>query len=520
MKKAMMLTAILFAGAAAYPGSLVVVESDARSPEAAEFFLTAVPVHVSPDWFVALCPGIVEETPRMTVIDSGDIDLDDYVLVHLSSDEGLLRLADLGETLFDRDGVAVVRLDGPFVDFMPRPGVFMIQPLREQRPPSPYEAMLTDRGRDDYVADMVAMVSEDSLKYYIQNLQDYMTRHSSTDGYDTASQWVEDKLDSYGLNAFQQTFPMSSYNCQNVVGELVGNTYPDQYWIVCGHLDSTSPTPYTDAPGADDNGSGSSTVVEAARILSQYEFRYSIRFICFGGEEQGLWGSAYYASQAASAGDDILGAYNLDMILYGPPPDDVLWVSYNGQSTGFGLAIEAITDTYVPALQTNVEYNPGLTASDHASFWNNGYAAVLGIEEDVYSNPYYHQTTDVLANYLAYFPFGTDCARSAVASIAYLAQPTGPVGTGEGQSSGIADGRMVLAPNPAASSVTISLPGSGAAQMHVSLYDLSGRLAAGGVMQSPDGSAVLDVSSLPPGVYQVMVRSGSLVSASRLVILD
>lgn len=513
---------VSLAALAAAASNLIVVDSDARTPGGMEFLTLATPVHISTDFFIALSPEDSQVgSPRVEVLDSGDIHVEDYALVHLSSDEGLLYLADLGEILFHRDRIALIKLDGPLTDPFARTGVLSIQPLRAVSPPGVYTPLLTDRGYDDHVADIVALVDEDSLKYNIQHLEDYLTRHSSTDNFDTAAQWVEDKLDSHGMNAFQQTFPMSSYDCENVVGEQIGITYPDQYWIICGHLDCTSTNPYVDAPGADDNASGSAAVVEAARILSQYQFMYSIRFICFGGEEQGLWGSAYYASQASAAGDDILGVVNLDMILYGPPPDDIFSVSYNSQSTGLGLAMEAISDTYVPALITDVEYNPGMTASDHASFWNNGYAAVLGIEQEVYSNPFYHQTSDMLSNYLLYFPFGTNCTRSAIATIAYLAEPTGMVGTPEYETAPLEPGMLIqgIGPNPATGSVLIRLSALNEGPVGISLFDLAGREVYTSSSQVSEGNARIDISGMPSGVYTLRVSGASVSDTARLVVL-
>ena len=72
----------------------------------------------------------------------------------------------------------------------------------------------------------------------------------------------------------------------------------------------------TTAPGADDNASGTAAVIEAARIFSQYDFPFTIIYALWDEEEQGLIGSEYYATQAANAGDSILGVINLDMIGY------------------------------------------------------------------------------------------------------------------------------------------------------------------------------------------------------------
>lgn len=477
-------------------------------------------VFESVDFFVAFTPeGMLDAEMDRTVLDSGDISPEDYVLVHLSSPEGEAHLAELGEAVLLRDRVAIVRLSRPVPDPFVREGVFFVQPLRvmrvELREPFQHE---WSRGYDDDVADIVAAVSEDSIKYFIQHLEDYQTRHSSTDNYDTACDWVEMKFESYGLEAEQQVFSMPSYNCQNVIAELPGVTDSTKIWIICGHLDSTSGSPYTNAPGADDNASGSTAVIEAARVLSGYEFEYTLRFICFGGEEQGLYGSAYYASQASSAGDDILGVINLDMVLYGPPGQDVLWVPYNTPSEGLALAMEAISDTYVPALTVDIEYAPGITYSDHASFWNNGYAAVLAIEQEVWNNPYYHSTSDLLANYLQYFPFGTNSIKAAIASIAYLAEPAGQTGVSEGGAAPVDLRISGLSPNPVQSILTVTLSAGSAGAVDVALYDITGRAVMAESRDPVDGALTMDLSDLPAGVYVLRASSGSMSHAGSVVV--
>ncbi|MBD3278284.1 MAG: M28 family peptidase [Candidatus Aegiribacteria sp.] len=460
--------------------------------EAADYFVTIVPSNSIPN------------NPRTTVLDQGDVAPEDYLLVHFSSERGSEHLHELGTTVLERDDIAIVKLEGPRPEHFVRDGIFFVQPLRvkmtaetieESFQYSPYS------GVDDDVADMVTAVSEDSIKYYIQHLEDYETRYSSTDNYDTACNWVEYKFEDWGLSAEQQTFPMSSYDCQNVIGELTGKTDSTKIYIICGHLDSTSPSPSTDAPGADDNGSGSTAVVEAARVLSGYEFDYTVRFICFGGEEQGLYGSDYYASQASATGDDILGVVNLDMILYAPPGNDVIWVPYDTQSNDLALAMEAICDTYVPALNVDIEYNPGVTYSDHASFWNNGYPALLGIEEEVFSNPYYHQTSDILSNYLTYFPFGTNCVRGAVATVAHLAQPIGPTGVaGSGEP---VPGAVLseIGPNPTDDLLTVAFGQGISGTVSISLFDITGRLVISRTHQASTGELEMNMSELPPGAY-------------------
>lgn len=516
-----LLLALLIVSASGYSTELTVFRSRLQNVPATSLDPIQV-VYESTGYFVAFAPdGHTDGVSAAEVVDSGDIHPDDYVLVHLSSAEGFRHLDELGDTVFETETVAIVRLSGPRPEPFIREGVFFVQPLRVMRvqealqEPFQFQPL---RGPDDDVADIVAAVSQDTIQAFIQHLEDYGTRYSSTDNFDTACNWVEDKFQSYGLAAEQQTFPMSGYDCQNVIAELPGVTDSTKIWIICGHLDSTSPIPSTNAPGADDNASGSTAVLEAARILSGYEFDHTIRFICFGGEEQGLWGSEYYAEQASSLGEDILGVVNLDMLLYAPPGDDNMWVPYNTQSENLALALEAICDTYVPALNVDIDYSPGTTYSDHASFWSEGYAAVLGIEQEVYSNPYYHQTSDILSNYLTYFPFGTDCIKGSIATVAYLAGPVGGTGIAD-------DGLAVptleisgLSPNPVGSILTVSLAPGYSGGLEVSVFDITGRKVMSGDHEASAGAVSLDMSALPPGVYALRVASGDL-SVTRSVVI-
>ena len=472
------------------------------------------PVYCSSDYTIGIS---IEEditaSQRVSVLDADFSDLDHYRLVFLSGDHGMEYAVLLGEILMDRDDVLLVRNREGFPEAFAVPGVHFVQPLRHIDPPREIVVPSTDSGTDDYISDIVDAVDQLSIQFYTQSLQDYGTRYSNTDNFDTACNWVQTQFESFGLTTFQQTFPMSSYSCQNVIAEKPGLVDATKIYIICGHLDSTSPQTQTNAPGADDNASGSAAVLEAARIFTDYDFNYTIRFICFGGEEQGLWGSDYYAGQAAAASEDIIGVMNLDMIYYGPTGHEVLWVPYNTQSHPLALAMEAISDTYVPELTVDIEYSPGTTYSDHSSFWNEGYAALLGIEEEVFSNPYYHQTSDILANYMMYFPFGTNCTKAALATVAYLAVPIGPTVIESGSSGIGPSGPMNLTvnPNPVLGSASLYLDREMPAGAAITIFDITGRRVADFDITSPvsAGSAlVIEMEGLPHGTYMVRASDG------------
>ena len=108
------------------------------------------------------------------------------------------------------------------------------------------------------------------------------------------------------------------------MAEIRGAEEPDTIVVVGAHYDSRSTmstSPTQRAPGADDNGSGSSALLEFARIIQEsgVVFRHTLRLCLFTGEEQGLVGSRALAARYAEAGEDVIGMFNTDMIGYKPP---------------------------------------------------------------------------------------------------------------------------------------------------------------------------------------------------------
>ena len=454
------------------------------------------------------------------VLDTTAESLENYAMVTIRNETGLLQATELGEIVY-RDGrTLIVRLNhivrGNFI----RSGIHFVQPLVETHAPAAPISIPMSRGYDDVVSEIVDAVNEDSLIERTTHYENYLTRYSNTDSYDTSCIWSNDVFTGYGLDSEIRHFSMQGYDCQNVIATQTGTVYPEKYWIICGHLDSISPQSATNAPGADDNGSGSAAVVEAARIMSQYDFEYTVRYILWGGEEQGLYGSAHYADSVAAAGDEILGVINLDMIFYGPQPNDLAQLHYNTASYGLGLAFDAISDTYVPVLEKEVA-NPPVSASDHSSFWNAGYPALLNIEKEVWNNPHYHQTSDIMANYLEFFPFGTNMTKASIAVVAYLAVPDG-TGIEENFSENIIPSiSMNLQSNPVttAAILNVNLPTASSTSLRV--YDVSGREVISRTEVLPAGSNQLEVNfeSHSAGLYLIDLEAGNSTASATMILL-
>jgi Zn-dependent M28 family amino/carboxypeptidase len=219
-------------------------------------------------------------------------------------------------------------------------------------------------------------------------------------------------------------FSYAGHAMSNVVAELPGvGPNRDHIYIVCAHYDSTSKNPSSVAPGADDNASGSAAVLEAARILSQHRFNRTIRFVHFAGEEQGLIGSAHYAAAAAQRGDLIDGVINLDMIGYEsvPPNDHIVEIHAGMDPASIGLADALVSNIleYELLLVPQTITSGATNRSDHASFWNQGYPAILGIEDFQDFSPYYHSASDTLANMQT--SMMVEYTKASVATLAELA---------------------------------------------------------------------------------------------------
>ena len=176
---------------------------------------------------------------------------------------------------------------------------------------------------------IVAPVSQAQLRHTIETLVSFGTRHtlsSQTDpkrGIGAALNWTKGQFESFGLPTVRP--------CETVTGERIpnptpvcdmvaiqrGTERPNDVVIIQGHIDSrvTDVMNFTsDAPGANDDGSGTAAVIEAARVLSKHKFPGTIVYAALSGEEQGLYGGKTLADYAKAQGWNVVTVLNNDII--------------------------------------------------------------------------------------------------------------------------------------------------------------------------------------------------------------
>jgi hypothetical protein len=259
------------------------------------------------------------------------------------------------------------------------------------------------------ISQIVDQVSQASYTHYLDDL--LYTHDGDNRGYgaehDPACTNIFKQFNRYGLNPYLDPFSYNNSTYYNVVATHPGATRPEDIYVLGAHFDSVN------NPGADDNGSGTAGVLEAARVLSQFEFEATMVFIAFDREEQGLHGSRAYAQ--AHTDDNILGMISLDMIAYNGSGSNRARVYGRTMSNSLKQDLIGAISLYGNKLEA-ADFG-ALGASDHAPFQDEGFQACLLIEYD--SNPYYHTLSDSVdtAGYIDY-AFATNMVRGAVGYLA------------------------------------------------------------------------------------------------------
>lgn len=300
--------------------------------------------------------------------------------------------------------------------------------------------------RDAGIEQMVKEVSPDSLKSYISAMVNFGTRNTlSTQtnpkrGIGAARNWVLNKFNQFAaqtngrLTAFIDTTTLQPDKRRidtptllgNVVAILKGTDPADnRIFLISGHLDNMRSSVMDrvgDAPGANDDASGVSAVLECARIMSKRNFPATIIFVAVSGEEQGLLGAYFMANKAkkeewnieAVLNNDIMGSNNssetniientkIRVFSEGLPAFETeknakairqLGLENDGKSRQLARYVKETGERYVDNLDIVMIYRNDrfLRGGDHTAFVDNGYTAVRFTEMN---ENYYHQHQDV-----------------------------------------------------------------------------------------------------------------------------
>jgi hypothetical protein len=272
---------------------------------------------------------------------------------------------------------------------------------------------------DADISSLIQQLSTDMTIGYIQDLTSFEPRVTASPACFDAGKYIYDEFESMGLSVRYHNWSSSdSLYGSNIEATLPGvDQTSDEIYIVCGHYDSVS-----GSPGADDNAAGTSVVLSAASLMSQYHFNHTVRFVAFSGEEQGLYGSKYYAQDAALNEDNIVAVLNADMMGYAVSEEgEHSVVIYDNDASSWITDFTTnISNEYQQDINLSVVHGGSSGRSDHYSFQRVGYHAIFYFEYEV--NPYYHNYRDTLDNMNP--SYATNVSRLALATVSSLAEFT------------------------------------------------------------------------------------------------
>lgn len=294
---------------------------------------------------------------------------------------------------------------------------------------SPAGAQSVPSFENPAIHDAVGQVSAERLEADVRRLVDFGTRHtlsdtvSDTRGIGAARRWLMAEFEAISadcggclevrrvadvVTAGSADRIPTDVEIVNPIAILRGRTHPERYVLLTAHYDSRvtgSNNATSDAPGANDNASGTAGVLEAARVLSRYPTDQTIVFAPLAGEEQGLYGGAILADYARTNGWTIDAVINTDVIgnssgiagvrdntqvrVFAPgirpdtPPDQLArMLTYGGEldlpSRQIARRLSRIADTYIPTLDVLMIYRLDRfgRGGDHRAFYERGFPAV------------------------------------------------------------------------------------------------------------------------------------------------
>lgn len=282
---------------------------------------------------------------------------------------------------------------------------------------------------DAFVSGFLQEINADTLRTYVQWLQDYDSRFFLKDNRRQIATDIKNKfirfgysdvsLDSFYLSAEwnNQTYQTWQYN---VIARLEGHSSSEAIYVVGAHYDSMNEEddPFILAPGANDNASGVAGILEIARVLKKHAFvpANTIEFVAFASEEYDLNGSADYARKAAETNASIVLMLNHDMISYEPDSDQNNWtvnVMDYPDSKDLRTLYVSCGQTYTSL--NFIRNNQYTEDGDSYSFFQEGYGSLFILNEAEES--FYHTSNDVIGH--CNFPY---CKEVVSVSCALLVQ--------------------------------------------------------------------------------------------------
>lgn len=400
-------------------------------------------------------------------------------------------------------------------------------------------------------------VNLDNIVRHITNLQyagGYQSRVNFTPGNDSAFVYLREQFQLLTKNGIvtvdtfyisSATPPLNTQPLYNVTATIKGTEDSLKYYLIGAHYDASASrmgsTVWNQqwrtirAPGADDNASGVAALLEMIRILSDtahgYRPLYTLKLTAFGAEETGPayssshHGSKYMAAHAANNGQMLQGMISFDMVGYNPNYIFTSVVSNTNSSFLANNLREANTLFEVGLLMGSL-VSSSATYSDHQSFWDAGYQALLVIENAppwnngpfYTANPYYHTSSDTLETLnLNLIKSVTQLNLTALAAFgSHLSTDVRDI-----QKRPLSFELLEIYPNPFNGQAKIRFNAKSSGLVTLKVYSVTGKEVVSEVINGVNGmnEISLNGANLQSGVYFVSLSGRNLTLKGKFILL-
>ncbi|WP_395063882.1 M28 family peptidase [Flavobacterium sp.] len=329
--------------------------------------------------------------------------------------------------------------------------------------------------------------------------------------------WLKNKYLSYGYTASQiqeysYTYSGSTAVCKNLVVTKIGTVYPNIFVIVDGHYDSIAGT------GTNDNGSGVACILETARLLQNIPTEYSIKFINFSGEEDGLKGSQNFVSSVVNATTpkmDIRLVFNLDEVggVAGLTNDTITCERDTSSPTTNNASSNTFTNELINCVTLYSPLNTYLSyayASDYMSFQSNNEIITGFFEKNETSHK--HTTTDLLIYMDPIYNYNV--AKATIGATLHFAVASTTALSNQDNK----DFNVSFFPNPATDVLNVNLGSLSETDYTLTIVDVLGKTVMHSIITNAQLVQQIPVGDLAKGMYLAVLQTGDKQITKKIVI--
>ena len=370
-----------------------------------------------------------------------------------------------------------------------------------------------------YYGSTVEQCSQNNITNNLTEYESLGLKRRGTPALQNTLDWLKSKYTSFGYTVSQMqedsyTYSGSPSVCKNLIVTKVGTLYPNTYVIVCGHYDSIGGT------GTNDNGSGLVSILETARLLKNIPTEYSIKFINFSGEEDGLRGSQHYVSSVVNATTpklDIRLVLNIDEV--GGVADltnDTITCerdTNNSPSTNNAVSSE-MTDQLIACVGLYSPLNAHLSyayASDYMSFQSNN-EIITGLFE-TNETDHKHTNTDLLIYMDPVYNYNV--AKVLIgATMHFAVAATSALGNDSFQN----DNQVSFFPSPASDILNINLGSLSETNYTFSLINLQGKIVLNKQVENASLIESTSLQGLSKGMYLAVLQTAKKRITKKIMI--